>query len=462
MKPVHARVVRAQASIARQASRIGAEGGTTIAAFAVYVAGAAMAYGSQLVIARLAGSEGYGIYAYVLSWITLLAYATTLGFHISTLRFIAAYRAQEAWSLIHGVIRYSERRAAVAGIAVVACGMIWLWDRGNTEQPELRLTFLTGFGLVPVWSLLWIRCARVRAYGDAIPGLIPDRLVRDGLVIALLGVVAFTIERHVSAATAMLATLVSSVIGLALATAIAYRRQPPALQDALATYAAGTWRRSILPLVTLELGEVAMNRTGVVLLGWAGDTRAAGIYALAFNFGLMVTLPRMAVNAWLAPAISALYSRGERAALQRVVTRASALTLVGAVGITLPLALLSGSLLAWFGPDFAAGIVSLRVLLVGQVIAAGLGSQMYLLTMTGHENAAAIMLGVAAGVNAVLSVGLITMFGLGGAAWASTISLTAWNAAMGLFIWRRLRVMPGILAVRSIRPSASHRDDAAP
>ena len=457
MKPGQMSVAWAQASIARQVSRVGAAERNSFAAFTIYVVGATMTYGSQLVIARLAGSGGYGVYAYVLSWMTLLAYAATLGFDISTLRFVSAYRAQEAWPLIRGVIRYTERRAAVAGLVMVACGATWIWYRGSAELPELRLTFLAGFGLVPVWALLWIRCARVRAYGGIIAGLIPDRLVRDGLLVIMLGAAAFVMQRHVGAAIAMWATLLSSAIGLALATVTAHRRQPPALRDARSTYAADTWRRSVLPLVTVAIGEVAMNRTGVVLLGWSGDTRAAGIYALAFNFGLMVTLPRMAVNAWLAPTISALYARGERAALQRVVTRASALTLVGALGLALPIALLSGSLLAWFGHDFSAGIATLQILLIGQVVAAALGSQMFLLTMTGHENAAAVLLGGAAGLNAALSVGLIAMFGLDGAAWAATISVIAWNAAMGLFIWRRLRVIPGALAGFSLpRLASSH------
>jgi O-antigen/teichoic acid export membrane protein len=460
MRRIPAPALRAQAAFARQASRLGPIARNSIAAFAIYVAGAATTYGAQLVIARLVGPEGYGTYAYVFSWMTIFAYAAALGFDVSMLRFVSAYRAQEAWSLLRGIIRYAERRVAVAGAAVIVLGAALLWARAGAGEPALRLTFLAGLGLVPVWALLWVRCSLVRACGGVIAGLVPDRLVRDGLLIILLGVATFGLHWRIEAPAAMLATLLSSAIGLVLASTVARQRRPRALQGVAAEYAARVWRRSALPLVAVGIAEVAMNRTGVVLLGWSGDTRAAGIYALAFNFALVVALPRTAVNAWLAPTISALYARGDRAALQRVVARAAGWTLAGAVGLTLPLVLLAGPLLAWFGRDFGAGTATLRILLVGQAIAAGAGSQMFLLTMTGHEHPAAVMLGLAAGLNAVLSVWLIARFGPAGAALAATVSLLVWNVMMALFIRRRIGLMPGVLAAMPLLPLAGPRDVA--
>ena len=90
-----------------------------ITALAVYVAGAGLTACSQFLIARLVDAETFGIYSYVLAWVTVLAYFSALGFDIALLRFVSAYRASQAWSLLRGVIRYSQQRMAIAGALVV-------------------------------------------------------------------------------------------------------------------------------------------------------------------------------------------------------------------------------------------------------------------------------------------------------------------------------------------------------
>ena len=200
-----------------------------------------------------------------------------------------------------------------------------------------------------------------------------------------------------------------------------------------------------------------MNRTGVVLLGWIGHTTAAGIYALAFNIAFLTALPRTAVNVLLAPAFAGLHARHDRAGLQALATRSALWTLLGATCIALPAAVLAEPVLSWFGRDFAAGVPALRILLVGQVVVAGAGSQLYLLTMTGHERAAATLMLASTVGNAVVGAVFIRLFGLTGAAVATTLTMVAWNAAMALSIWRHLRLVPGVVAALWMPSRATSR-----
>jgi O-antigen/teichoic acid export membrane protein len=75
-------------------------GGAT--AFAIYVASAGVTACSQLLIARLIGADTYGVYTYVIAWMTILAYLSALGFDIALLRFLPAYQTKGAWSLARG------------------------------------------------------------------------------------------------------------------------------------------------------------------------------------------------------------------------------------------------------------------------------------------------------------------------------------------------------------------------
>jgi O-antigen/teichoic acid export membrane protein len=425
-----------------QVSRV-ARGG--VIAFFVYGIGFGLTYCSQLIIARVVGVETYGVYAYVFAWIVVLAYFSTLGFDVGLLRFVAAYEAERAWPLLRGVIQYAQRRAVLVGLFVIFAG-IWVvkvW----VLSPELRNTFFAGFALVPILALVRIRCSAVRAFGGVVSALVPDRVVRDGTLIALLAVAGFGLGWTINAPLVMVATLIGSALGLAcVGVAMRYCR-PPTVDSVLPVYDAATWRRAAIPLVILGATEALMNRTGVILLGWIADTKNAGIYSLAFNIALVVTMPRIAVNTLFAPMISNLYARRDKATMQVLITRTASWTFCAGFCIAVALFVLADPLLAWFGAGYDAGVPALRVLLVSQVLAAGAGSQLYVMTMTGHERNAAVLLACCAVVNAGVSAGLVGVFGLTGAAIGTAASLVVWNLAMALFLWRRLNLLPGLLVI---------------
>src|SRR5437868_6365706 len=140
-------------------------GRASIAALAVYFVGAGLTCLAQLVIARLIGPDSYGVYAYVLAWVTLLAYLSTLGFHVSLLRFVPAYQVKEEWALVRGVIQYSQRGAAGTAISIALIGVCVIAALHRSLRSELALTFLLGIAAVPFFTLHFITASVVRAFG---------------------------------------------------------------------------------------------------------------------------------------------------------------------------------------------------------------------------------------------------------------------------------------------------------
>jgi O-antigen/teichoic acid export membrane protein len=378
--------------------------------------------------------------------VTVLAYVSALGFDISLMRFVPAYLAPRAFELLRGVIQYARRRVAAVGCGISLAGVVGVLSWPGELRPDLANAFLIGFAVVPILALLWICAAAVRGFGAVVAALAPDRLVRDGVLIVLVLLASWGAGWRIGAPFVMVATLLGSAAGLGLVS-LAMRRLRPAAVDAVAPiYDARTWRLAALPLVVIGVAEAVMNRTGVMLLGWIVDTRDAGIYALAFNIALMVILPRIAVNALLAPAISDLFVRNEHRALRAMVAKAASWSLLGAFCMALPLLVLSEPVLSLFGQDFTAGVSALRILLIGQVMAVATGSQLHLMTMTGRERSAAIQLVSSVAANAAIGAMLISHLGLTGAAVAATTALIGWNAAMAVSIRRHLRLLPGVLA----------------
>jgi O-antigen/teichoic acid export membrane protein len=429
----------------------------SVTAFLIYIVGTGLTYLAQLVLARTMGADSYGIYAYVFAWMTVFAYLAALGFDVSLLRLIPAYQSQRAWALVSGVIQYAERRVLLVGLGLFVVGSTVVLMATPERSSELGKSFCIGLVLVPVWALLWIRSSTVRAFGGVASALAPDRVVRDGLLICFIGVAVVSKRWPVDAPFAMLMTVSSSLFGLCLISCFLRRTRPRAVEEAVPAYARSEWCRTTLPLVIIAVSETAMNRTGVVLLGWLGYTKDAGIYALAFNIALMVMVPRMAMNTLFAPAVSALFVRNDRPALQAMITKAALWALCGGACIALPLALFSDPLLAWFGHDFAAAATLVRILLFGQVIAAGAGSQLFIMTMTGNERSAAILIVLSVAANGAATFLLIGVLGPVGAAVANTATLIAWNAGMALFILVKLRIVPTVVAALIARPDVGLR-----
>jgi len=421
-------------------------GRASIISLVVFVVGAAFTCAAQIVTARIIGPDSYGVYAYVLAWVTLLGYSSTLGFHVSLLRFVPAYQAKEEWALARGVIRYSRRVTAGTAASIVLVGVCGIAALHGSLRPELALSLLLGVATVPFLALHLVGASTVRAFGGIIAALAPERIVRDGLALAIVAAVFWGNLYHLDATLAMGATLLSSIVMLGLICIFLRRLRPPELNHAKPAYTVGDWWRPTLPLTVIMIADNLMSRSAVIALGLTGNTRDAGIFAAAFSIATAAALPRMAVATAFAPAVSAMFALGDQAGLQLLSARAAWLSLLGTACAAIPLLLLAHPLLAWFGRDFVAGAPIVTILVLGQVFAAACGPQQHLITMTGNERAGAAILSVCAGSSFIGCIFMIDSFGTTGAALATTLAVIGWNVAMSVFIQRGLHLMPGVAA----------------
>jgi O-antigen/teichoic acid export membrane protein len=410
---------------------------------AVLVSGAGLSYLAQVVTARLIGPASFGVYAYVLAWTTLLAYAATLGFRVSLLRLLPAYRATGDWSRARGLARFAAWATAASALGVTAVGLLLvlaMLGRGS----EAALTFLIGLCVVPLVALQIIAAASVRAWGSVVSALVPERILRDGIAVAVLVVVLAAGWMAPGAPAAAVALLAGGSGALLASWLMLRRRRPAELAAAPPVLAPRDWLRPTLPLTVLMLADVLMSRAGTMVLGSIGAMHEAGLFTVAYSLSLLAALPRMAIASAFAPTVADLHARGERQRLQALCTRAARLSLVATLLVALPLMVAAGPLLSLFGPAFQPGAPAVVVLVLAQLFAAACGPQQHLLTMTGHEVAAACSLAVAVAATFLLALLLVGPAGLLGVALASAASLVGWNVFILVFAWRRLGLRPGL------------------
>ena len=99
--------------------------------------------------------------------------------------------------------------------------------------------------------------------------------------------------------------------------------------------------------------------------------------------------------------------------------------------------------------DFAAGAPIARILIMGYLFSASCGPQLNLLTMTGHEWAAATAMVSGAVTNVAACMVGIALDGSTGAAVGFTLALVVWNMAMAIYIRKRLNIVPGLIFAAS-------------
>ena len=200
----------------------------------------------------------------------------------------------------------------------------------------------------------------------------------------------------------------------------------------------------MLPLLLLAAFQQVFNQLDILMLGWFTDSASIGVYSVASRAAQASIFAVAAINTIFAPTISVLYGRGDAAGLQEVVTTASWWSLISALAFAVPMFVLAGPLLSIFGESFVTADTSLRILLIGQVVNAGLGSVVYIMTMTGQERPAVFILGAILVGNFALNLALIPEFGIEGAAVAKAGTLIVWKMAMAMAIWRRIKVVPSL------------------
>ncbi|SFO66627.1 Membrane protein involved in the export of O-antigen and teichoic acid [Mesorhizobium sp. NFR06] len=425
----------------------------SVFALLVYIGGAGLTSMAQLGIARLVGATSYGIYSYALAWSSVLASLSMLGFNVSLLRFVPAYKAAGRLDLARGLITFALWRsllaATLAGLA--GAGLVVFLPSKHLYQ-EFQATMLLGMVAVPLITAYALGATLVRAFGGVVSALLPERIARDGLLLILLGGAAFSGWWTLDASFAMMAVVASSAVTVGLVLVTATKLSPAGLRDTQATYTGRQWLSAVPPTMLITGLDVFISRTGVVLLGWTGQVREAGIFALGLNVALLVGLSSAAVSTIFSPTAADLHARKDHEALQRLFSRAAVLSFSGAVAMAVPLLLVTEPLLHWFGEDFVAGALIARILITGYVCTALCGPQLNLLTMTGHEWAAATMMVAGAVANIVACAVGMALGGMIGAAVGVVLALVVWNSAMAIYIRKRLNILPGLIfAAEAIR-----------
>lgn len=205
-----------------------------------------------------------------------------------------------------------------------------------------------------------------------------------------------------------------------------------------------------LSFFTLEFTKLLITSAPAIVLGIVASSRETGLFALAWRVALIVNLLIAGVTGMAAPKFAALHVRGDVRGLERSAAQSIGLVLCLALPAAVCMLVFPQHVLALFGHGYEAGAGALRVLAVGQIVAACFTAMPELLGITAHTSALYRINLYSVGV---LLVGLAVLAPLGGsvgAAAATSLALAVNGVFAALAAYRLLGVLPLAMLWRGV------------
>ncbi len=407
--------------------------------FAVRILATALGFSVSILVARLLGVEGAGVYFFALSVVAIATSFGKLGFDFTSVRFIAAFASNNDWGAIRGIYSFVNNAALIGSLTVgiIICAFALLIPELGSDKRELTVPLiLVGICVVPL-SLLTIQANALRGLKK-----IPEsEWFKTGFIpfITLILLVPFTNWWGINGAVAsyVLATFIV-LLFVAYFWAFCMRghlEEPkPVLRSEVF---ASSW-----PSLGVTIAAITITQAPFIFLGFWGNNQDLGLYGAANRLSALLLFPLMAAISILAPKFSMLFHNNDIDTLENMAQRSSILLTVMGLPLVLTVYFCSGWILSFFGEEFVLGVSVLHILLIGTLFNMATGAVGELLMMSGNEFLARTAHVVGALIVMASCAVLIPLYGSIGAAWAVNFGVIIQNILMIIMVKRSLGFWP--------------------
>ncbi|MBY5801881.1 lipopolysaccharide biosynthesis protein [Rhizobium leguminosarum] len=422
LRPIGGRTLRLLAAVLTERGERAAAQRMALTAFSIRILSAALAFVSQIVLARLMGEYEYGIFVFVWVLVVVFGDLSCLGFHTAIVRFLPQYRAAGAFEEIRGLTGTARIFALLSGTAVLAVGMLGLHFFGDTIQIYYLVPIFIGLLAMPMIALGDILEGTSRANHWPVMALSPVYIVRPILIILFM-LIAIAIGAEHTAITAMQAALAATYVtalGQYAATLYRLRRHyddGPRKVDFLG------WFSVAFPIFLIEGVSFLLTNSDVVVVGIFLEPHDVAIYFAAAKTMALVHFINFSVKAASGPRFSSIIAEGDHAQLAAAAIDAARWTFWPALGVGLVVLAAGHLLLSLFGGAFTSGYLVMAILLVGILAKSLVGPAETLLMMAGKQNLCVALYAGALTANVGLNLALIPHYGIEGTAIATASAM---------------------------------------
>lgn len=396
-----------------------------VTAFIIRVASAGIAFASQVLLARWMGSFEFGLFTAAWVWITVIGTLSTLGFATSVIRFLPEYREKSRPDLSRGFLQAGRILATATGAVAAVAG--WALIFSGAVTGPLAIPLALALAALPAYALTDFQDGVGRAQGWIDLALLPPYVIRPILLFGFIAIVVLQ-GRDQTAASAALAAIAATWVTAAVQYFLQRSRMVKILPPGPSASVAPYWIGQSIPLLLLEGFTLLLLNLDILILNLFVTADQIGIYFAAIRTISLVSFVHFSVAAVAMPKFAALHAAGRHQDMQSSLREMQRWTFWPSVaGVALLLGL--GYPLLWlFGSEFTTAYPVMFILALGLLVRAFAGPAQSLLVVSGHQSTAALILMLTVVLNAGLNVLLIPLWGIFGAAVATSAAL-AFEAA---------------------------------
>jgi O-antigen/teichoic acid export membrane protein len=415
----------------------------TLIVFLGRIFGAALAYLSQILLARWMGDFEYGVFAIVWVGAVILGGLACLGFQTTVIRLVPEYIARGDQPHLRGVLRGSRVQGLLVSTMLTLAGMGALYAFGDHLSSYYLMPLFLGAVTLPMLALGEIQEGISRAFNWADLAMWPAYMMRP-IVILVLMWLSLELGYAPTAVTAMATVIIATYLTVLVQFLALQRRIRPLVPAGPRAYQHMRWTGIALPIFIVEGFFLLLTNIDIIVVGYFMEPDQVAVYFAAAKTLTLVHMVYYAVRAGGAQRFSQYHASGDHVRLAAFTRDTLHWTFWPSLVMVLLLLVTGKWLLSLFGPDFEAGYPLLVILSIGLLVRAAIGPAESLLTMAGQQGICAAMYSASFFLNLVLNVVLIPRFGLIGAATATAISLAALTVVLYWVTYSRLGIRSSI------------------
>lgn len=276
---------------------------------------------------------------------------------------------------------------------------------------------------VPLAGVENVLLAATRGVGSMRANVVVEQLGRPVAQLALVLLAVLLVDGRLLPLAWSFAYLPAAAMAILWWRKVA--RRLPAAEQAPTSVRGEFWRFSA-PRAAASVGQVAMQRLDIVLVGALAGVGQAAVYAAATRFLVIGQLGNRAISLATQPRLGVALAQQDRSSANNLYQVATGWLMLLAWPVYLTLIAFGGLLLEIFGHRYTTGTAVVVLLSGSMLLATGCGMVDMVLNMAGRTswNLANIVLALT--VNLGLDLWLIPSHGILGAAigWASAIAVS--------------------------------------
>lgn len=413
----------------------------------IQMADVALSLAMAIVLARVLGTDGFGIYTYIFALISLLAMPAKFGMPGLVVRETARAEATGNWGLMRGVWHWANLVAlGLSVVLAVASAVVAIIYASHFTTLQV-VTFGWGLLFVPMLALGSLRGASLKGLRKVVWGQLPEKIIRPGLLISFVLLWNVFKQSDISANQVMALHVLAMAIAFAVGAFLLQKTKPAEIRaKPKPEYHGKHWFKTVLPFALISGMTQINNNIDLLMLGMLGSAPLVGIYRVATRGAKLNALGVTAINQVTQPYFARFHNAGDKKQVQRLATTSARANFLLALPITLAFWAFGESIISLvFGPDYTAAYEPLAILAGAHLLRTASGSLGVLLNMTDNENVNLRIAVVATVCNVVLNIALIPIWGISGAAAATGSAMLIRRAISLWIVYRQLGIDASVL-----------------